>query len=67
MDKENKKPFMLCRVAWMNKYEGIKEGDIPMGGGEHVKDHGRAFEEYNFLDYKGKCYGYVWGNLKNKN
>ncbi len=73
MTKLNITKAVFCRVAWMKRYEGATEYDIPIGGGKHVEKYGRAFEEYNFLGHKEsddaeeKVYGYVWGDLKSKN
>ncbi len=43
----------------MRNYQGITEKDQPMHEGNQVKDISDVFEKDNFLDFNGRCYGYV--------
>lgn len=51
--------LIVCRVAYMNSYNGISGSDKPVNGGAYVAITGDAEEKYNFLNIDGKCYGFV--------
>jgi hypothetical protein len=51
---------LVCRVAWMDLYEGLRgDEDRPLGGGEYVARHGFGHEVYNFQRDGGLYRGYV--------
>jgi len=50
-------PILLCRVAWMNRYQGI-HGDKPHALAKFVKAKGFGAEVYNFQVLNGMVYGY---------
>ncbi len=51
---------VFCNIAWMKRYKGITEDDVPMNGGSFVEENADACESTNFLSYSdGKCYGFV--------
>lgn len=50
---------LFCNIAYMNRYTGNIEEDIPQGGGAWVKEHQDAHEKWNFLNINGNCYGFV--------
>lgn len=50
---------VFCRIAWMERYEGVNDGDVPRHGGQWVEDGNPPWESYNFADIKGYCYGYA--------
>jgi len=52
-----KHKYFFVRVAWMNKYQGVKN-DTPYGAGSWITENGTGGEVYNFLPIKGKFYGY---------
>ena len=43
----------------MKHYKGANQNDMPTGGGSFVAIHKFGHEIFNFLPYKGYCYGYV--------
>lgn len=51
--------ILFCNIAYMNRYTGNIEDDIPQGGGAWVKEHKDAHEKWNFLNVNGNCYGFV--------
>lgn len=51
-------PVLVCKVAWMERYQGA-DGDRPIGGGRFVVDYGFGHEVYNFHPFNGRLYGYV--------
>ncbi len=51
--------FIFCNINWMKNYQGITANDQPMHEGNLVKDTSDVFEKDNFLDFNGRCYGYV--------
>ena len=51
-------PVLVCKVAWMERYQGA-DGDKPIGGGGFVVDYGFGYEVYNFYPFNGRLYGYV--------
>lgn len=51
--------FIFCNINWMKNYQGITAEDQPMHEGNLVKDISDVFEKNNFLDFNGRCYGYV--------
>lgn len=40
--------ILFCNIAWMDKYRGINDNDIPVNGGSYVEDNNNAHEAYNF-------------------
>ena len=48
--------IIYCRVPWMKYYCGEEKDDIPYYTTDISED---GSEEYCFLDYNNKCYGYV--------
>lgn len=48
---------LFARIGYMDYYQGAKDGDFPVGGGSYNKDN-TGFEACNFLDVRGKVYGY---------
>ena len=57
-------PVLVCRVAWMDLYEGMK-GDSAEGGGSYVKEHGFGHEAFNFRRARDVWRGYVQPPGKN--
>ncbi|MBK6514301.1 MAG: DUF3883 domain-containing protein [Polyangiaceae bacterium] len=50
---------LVCRVAWMDFYEGVS-GDKPRGGGAYVDQEGFGWEIFNFRKESDGAYrGYV--------
>ena len=62
MQLSNGQYLMFIRTAYMKKYKGINEDDKPIGGGKHVEETGKAHEEYNFLPFNSKLYGFFMMN-----
>lgn len=54
-------PVLVCRTAWMDRYQGLRKGaDPPKGGGAYVGREGFGHEIFNFLrDDDGSYRGYV--------
>ena len=53
VDEWNKiQKILFCNLAYMREYNGIKDGDVPVNGGEYVKLHQDALEKYNFANGK---------------
>lgn len=50
---------ILCRVCWMERYQGVSDKDKAIGGGSFVKEHAFGHEVYNFKPFQGMLYGYV--------
>jgi len=50
--------IIFCNIAWMKNYTGVQEDDQPINGGSYIKEYGEGAEQFNFLDYNGKCYGF---------
>lgn len=50
-------PVLFARIGFMEYYQGALNGDLPIGGGSY-NDENTGFEACNFLDVKGKVYGY---------
>jgi 5-methylcytosine-specific restriction enzyme A len=46
----------FLNVGWMGRYRGL-EGDKIIGGGKYVEEHRFGHEVFNFLPYRGQCYG----------
>ena len=44
--------ILFCNLAYMREYNGIKDGDVPVNGGEYVKLNQDALEKYNFASGK---------------
>jgi hypothetical protein len=53
--------LLFCNIGWMARYQGLaRQEDRIVGGGRHVKEHGRGFEVCNFLPCDdGNIYGHV--------
>lgn len=59
--------IIFCNIAWMENYQGITEGDVPVNGGKYVSENKFGHEIFNFMqEFDGKFYGYVQptGTLK---
>ena len=54
---------LFCNIAWMKYYNGITEEDKPINGGAYIKENENGGEVYNFRDYNGYCYGFVFVKL----
>lgn len=52
------KPMLFCRIAWVHKYEGLRNDSISSGAGRFVKDDGWGGECWNYRPC-GRMYGYV--------
>jgi len=52
----NREKIVFVTIDWMKYYEGIREGDVPVGtaGGNPIKH-----EQYTFFNEDGNCYGYI--------
>lgn len=62
--------MLFAHVAWMERYNGLKNGDKPQGGGEYGErgdDAEIKHEIYNFSNNGGRCYGFVEPPQKSKN
>ncbi len=72
MIEKIKDRFILCRLTWMNKYEGTTNEDTASKGGKYPKNNKRGMEDLNFLghkkvdDTKENVYGYVAVNTNRK-
>ena len=55
--------MLFCRVGWMEKYQGLNNGDKIIGGGSYIDIKGYGHEIMNFLPYKGRMYGFVEGGI----
>lgn len=57
--------ILFCKVSCMKFYKGHCDADIPLNGGQFVKEHGYGHEEFNFYPrfLEGKsdevCLGFV--------
>src|SRR5690554_2936429 len=51
--------IIFCNINWMKYYNGASDKDLPRHAGVPVKDTSDVFEQNNFRDFNGKCYGYV--------
>lgn len=51
--------YIFCNISWMKYYNGQTEDDRPKHAGVMIKDPSDVFEQDNFKDFNGKCYGYV--------
>lgn len=40
--------MLFCKVSCMKYYKGHCDVDIPLNGGQYVKEHGYGHEEFNF-------------------
>lgn len=40
--------ILFCNIAWMEKYKGVTDDDIPVNGGSYVDTTKDAHEAYNF-------------------
>jgi 5-methylcytosine-specific restriction enzyme A len=60
----NIEDMLICKVGWMEKYQGKEE---PVSGPDQfVHDPEWGYEMYNFAPYKGSMYGYVQPQARNK-
>ncbi len=63
-----KEKFLFCRVAWMNSYDGLANGDTPLNGGSFVEEDNIPHEIFNFKKVKigieEKCFGFVHPSKK---
>lgn len=50
------KKILLCRIAWMKRYEGRANIDIPRSGAKWVKINKTGGEIYNFKNINGKVF-----------
>ena len=48
--------ILILNVSWMRKYKGLKN-DVPVGKFKFLTSGGVPHEIFNFLPYKGRCYG----------
>lgn len=53
------KPLLILNVAWMKRYRGRAPDDEPHGDFGYMKGGNIPHEIFNFLPYKGDCYGYA--------
>ncbi len=53
-----KEPILLCRVAWMERYQGVRHGDKPQAQAKFIKENGFGAEIFNFEKVGGRVYGY---------
>lgn len=49
---------LFCNTGWMKYYDDDPEDKLNYGG-KYVQDNQDGGERKNFLEYNGKCYGYV--------
>lgn len=55
--------IIFCNITYMKNYAGVTNEDfLDKSGFSWVKEHRDAGEQYNFLDYNSKCYGYLVQN-----
>ncbi len=50
---------IFCNIAWMKRYQGITEDDVPKDDGSRKGEAKAVMEAVNFFSYRGMCYGYV--------
>lgn len=50
-------PILLCRVSWMDRYQGTK-GDSPHSGAAYIKRNRYGAEIFNFERIGNRLYGY---------
>ena len=62
----DKDRVIFFNIAWMKNYQGNWETDIPVNGGQWIKEHGWGGEVYNFQPLDGMMYGYVEPGLVEK-
>ena len=51
--------IFFCNIGWMKNYQGTKNGESIIHGGEFIKTEGRGHEVCNFLPVLGEVFGYV--------
>ena len=52
--------IIFCNITYMKNYTGVTNEDfLDKSGFSWVREHMEAGEQYNFLDYNSKCYGYM--------
>src|SRR5687768_401938 len=52
------KPMLFLHIAWMKRYCGLIN-DKAHGEFDYMLKGGTPHEAFNFLPYKGHCYGYA--------
>lgn len=52
------KKILLCRIAWMKRYEGRANIDIPRSGAKWIRINKTGEEIYNFKNVGNKVYAY---------
>jgi len=52
-------PVLVCRITWMDHYQGASEADASHGGGAFVRAKGYGHEAFNFAVHRGHYYGFV--------
>lgn len=50
---------LFCNIGWMERYDGLLNGETISGGGKYVLTQGTGHEICNFAAQDGKVYGYV--------
>lgn len=56
--------MLFCKISYMKYYKGHCDTDIPINGGQYVREHGFGHEEYNFMPVSmegelEECLGFV--------
>jgi len=49
---KNTNPLLVCRIGWMEHYDGPDE---IQGGGEYIDKHREGGEMWNFRKQNGLC------------
>lgn len=57
--EEDRQPVIFLRTAWMKKYRGVTEEDLPSGAGSYVTENIDGGEVYNFLPVNDLYYGFA--------
>ena len=60
-----KEKIVFFNTGWMDFYKGFSNDTIT-GAGKYVEKEGMGHEIYNFLDFKGRFYGYVQPKIDKK-
>jgi hypothetical protein len=55
----NKNKMIFFNTAYMKKYQGNWNVDVPINGGAFIKQNGWGGEVFNFQPFEGIMYGYV--------
>jgi len=61
-----KSKMVFFNIAYMEKYQGHWDVDVPVNGGAFIKLNGWGGEAFNFQPYEGMMYGYVEPGLIQK-